>query len=248
MALRQPGSTLKLLPYLLALERGLTPASTIACDPLDWAGQRFGSDCRGQLSLRQALAVSSNTAALRLARRVGLEAMVQKGRDLGISTPLQPIPGLALGQSEVTLLELTSAYAAVVNDGLWHAPTTIRRITDAESCQGLADKRCRLAAHAAPLLANPARRAATARASELMRSLLQSVVRSGTGTAAYRGGAEGGKTGTTNDYRDLWFVGFEPQLHLVVGIWLGNDDNRPTRASSTLAAALWSEIIAAAGH
>ena len=247
MALRQPGSTFKLVPYLLALERGLKPGSNVACDPLNWGGQHFGSDCRGSLSLQQALAISSNTAALRLARRVGLEAMVQKARDLGISSPLKPIPGLALGQSEVTLLELTSAYGAIVNDGLWHLPRTIRRITDAESCQGLADRRCRQAANAAPQLANPPRRATTALASAQMRTLLQAVVRSGTGRAAYRGGGEGGKTGTTNDSRDLWFIGFEPQRHWVVGIWLGNDDNRPTRASSALAAALWGEIIAAAG-
>ncbi|MBM5802184.1 MAG: peptidoglycan glycosyltransferase, partial [Cyanobacteria bacterium K_DeepCast_35m_m2_023] len=82
---------------------------------------------------------------------------------------------------------------------------------------------------------------------EQMRDLLQAVVRDGTGRAAYRGGGEGGKTGTTNDYRDLLFIGFDPQRQWVIGIWLGNDDNRPTRASSALAAALWGEIIAATG-
>ena len=248
MALRQPGSTFKLLPYLLALERGQTPQSRVDCGPLVWSGQRFASDCSGSLSLAQALASSSNTAALRLARQVGLEALVQKGRDLGIRSSLQPIPGLALGQSEVTLLELTSAYGAIANDGLWLAPRTIRRITDAESCQGLADQRCRRAANGAPPLANPPRRAASTRASEQMRSLLQGVVRNGTGRSAYRGGGEGGKTGTTNDNRDLWFVGFDPERRWVVGIWLGNDDNRPTRATSALAAALWGEIIAATGN
>ena len=247
MALRQPGSTFKLVPYVLALERGMTPASSIDCGPLAWRGQWFQSDCGGRLSLRQALASSSNTAALRLARTVGLEAMVQKARDLGVSSPLKPVPGLALGQSEVTLLELTGAYAAMVNGGQWHAPRTIRRLSDAESCQGLADRRCRQAADRAPLLANPARRATSPRVSEDMRTMLQAVVREGTGRAAYRGGGEGGKTGTTNDNRDLLFVGFDPQRHWVVGIWLGNDDNRPTRASSALAAALWGEIIAATG-
>ncbi|MBM5800294.1 MAG: FHA domain-containing protein, partial [Cyanobacteria bacterium K_DeepCast_35m_m2_023] len=211
MALRQPGSTFKLVPYVLALERGMTPNTRIDCGPLSWGGQSFQSDCGGSLSLRQALAISSNTAALRLARTVGLEAMVQKARDLGVTTPLKAIPGLALGQSEVTLLELTSAYAAVVNNGQWHAPRTIRRITDAESCQGLADRRCRQTANQAPWLANPARRATSPRVSEQMRDLLQAVVRDGTGRAAYRGGGEGGKTGTTNDYRDLLFIGFDPQ-------------------------------------
>ena len=247
MALRQPGSTFKLMPYALALERGLTPGSSVSCAPLNWGGVHYGSDCHGGLSLTSALAVSSNTAALRLSQRYGLEAVLQKARDLGIQTPLRAIPGLALGQSEVTLLELTSAYGAIANDGIWHAPRTIRRLSDAERCHGLADARCRRAADQAPLLANPGRKATSQRTSEQLRGMLQAVVRSGTGRAAYRGGGEGGKTGTTNDYRDLLFVGFDPQRHWVIGIWLGNDDNSPTQASSALAAALWSEIIASAG-
>jgi penicillin-binding protein 1A len=245
MALRQPGSTFKLVPFVVALERGMAPGSAVNCDPLAWGGIRYGSDCRGSLSLTTALARSSNTAALRLARRVGLESVVQKARDLGISSALNPVPGLALGQSEVTLLELTSAYAAIANGGIWHAPRTIRRITDAEGCQGLADRRCRQAADQAPLLANPGRKATTPAVSRALQSMLQAVVRQGTGRAAYRGGGEGGKTGTTNDSRDLLFVGSDPARHWTVGIWLGNDDNSPTRASSALAASLWSEIIAA---
>jgi penicillin-binding protein 1A len=244
MALRQPGSTFKLVPFVVALERGLTPASTVSCNPLSWGGQFFASDCRGSLSLTSALASSSNTAALRLGQRVGLEAVVQKARDLGISSPLRPIPGLVLGQNEVTLLELSSAYAAIANGGVWHPPRTVRRLSDAETCQGLADARCRQQADRSPPLPNPGRRVSSTRTSEALRTMLQAVVRRGTGSAAYRGGGEGGKTGTTNDNRDLLFVGFDPARHWVVGIWLGNDDNTPTRASSALAASLWGEIIA----
>jgi len=247
MALRQPGSAFKLVPFALALERGLGPESSISCEPLGWGGMVYASPCRGSLTLTSALASSSNTAALRLSRRVGLEAVVQKARDLGISSPLQPVPGLALGQSELTLLELTGAYAAIANGGIWHGPRTIRRLHDAESCQGLADRRCREAASQAPALANPGRRAVTERASRQLRSMLQAVVSRGTGRAAYRGGGEGGKTGTTNNGRDLLFVGFDPARHWVIGIWLGNDDNSPTQASSALAAGLWNEIIAASG-
>ena len=247
MALRQPGSAFKLVPYALALERGLGPEDRVSCSPLAWGGVQYASDCRGSLSLTSALASSSNTAALRLSRRVGLDAVVQKARDLGITTPLRAVPGLALGQSELTLLELTSAYGAIANGGIWHGPRTIRRVHDAESCQGLADRRCRQAASQAPLLANPGRRAVSARASTQLRGMLQAVVSRGTGQAAYRGGGEGGKTGTTNDGRDLLFVGFDPRRHWVIGIWLGNDDNSPTRASSALAAGLWGEIIAASG-
>ncbi|MFZ0407198.1 MAG: transglycosylase domain-containing protein [Cyanobium sp.] len=254
MALRQPGSTFKLVPYLLALERGSKPSDTVDCSPLEWRGQRFSSGCGGRLSLRQALAISSNTAALRMARRVGLESVVQKARDLGISSPLNPVPGLALGQSEVTLLELTGAYGAIADDGIWHAPTTIRRLTDAETCPHAGQGNCHereqpTTAATAPVATSlsgtsaAGRRVTSPASARAMRSLLQSVVSSGTGTAAYVGGGAGGKTGTTNEGRDLWFIGFLPQRHWVMGVWLGNDNNAPTRASSALAASLWSEIV-----
>lgn len=276
MALRQPGSTFKLFTYLLALERGARPGDPVSCAPLDWRGQHFSSGCGGTLSLRQALAISSNTAALRLARDVGLEALVRKAREMGITTPLDPVPGLALGQSEVTLLELTAAYGAVANGGLWQQPSTIRRLTDAEQCAAGALGSCSerregalrgKASPSAPMPADasgskgrsaggassatamdtaplfPSRRVMKESTARTLRSLLQSVVRGGTGTAAYVGGEEGGKTGTTNEGRDLLFVGFEPRRHWVMGIWLGNDDNRPSRASSALAAGLWSEIV-----
>ncbi|MEI6030357.1 MAG: transglycosylase domain-containing protein [Synechococcaceae cyanobacterium ELA739] len=254
MALRQPGSTFKLVAYLLALERGNKPTDLVNCGPLEWRGQRFSSGCGGRISLRQALAISSNTAALRLARQVGLEAVVQKARDLGITSPLNPVPGLALGQSEVTLLELTAAYGAIADDGIWHAPSTIRKLTDAETCPRSQKGGCphgtgaggqagstspnglRSASAAGRRVTSPATAAA-------MRSLLQAVVSSGTGTAAYVGGGAGGKTGTTNEGRDLWFIGFLPERHWVMGIWLGNDNNAPTQASSALAASLWGEIV-----
>jgi penicillin-binding protein 1A len=248
MALRQPGSTFKLMPYLVALERGKRPGDSVGCGPLRWRGQFFDSACGGSLSLRSALAISSNTAALRLARDGGLEAVVQKARDLGIRSPLAPVPGLVLGQSEVTLLELTAAYAAVANDGIWNPPTTIRRLTDAEACptarpgRGGAPPDCR-ATPSGRTLPTAGRRAMKASTARDMRSLLQAVVSSGTGTAAWVAGGAAGKTGTTNDGRDLLFIGFLPERHWTMGVWLGNDDNRPTRASSALAAALWSEIL-----
>ncbi|MBM5815467.1 MAG: FHA domain-containing protein [Cyanobacteria bacterium K_Offshore_surface_m2_239] len=245
MALRQPGSAFKLVPYVVALERGAKPGDGISCAPLRWQGQLFESGCGGSISLRQALASSSNTAALRLGRRVGLEAVVQKARDLGITTPLQPVPGLVLGQSEVTLLQLTSAYLAVANDGLWHAPSTIRKLTDGEHCPAnREEKSCRSGTAASRALTAPRRvmAPATARA---MRELLRGVVSGGTGTAAYVHPGTGGKTGTTNEGRDLVFVGFDPARQWVMGIWMGNDDYAPTRASSALPAALWGEIIRA---
>lgn len=246
MAQRQPGSTFKLFPYLVALERGIRVTDPVACEQLQWRGQTFSSDCGGTLSLVSAFARSSNTAALRLARRVGLESVVQKARDLGIVSPLAAVPGLALGQSEVTLLELTAAYAAVANGGTWYAPSTIRQVTDGETCQQEDRTRCRQGSAAAATAA-PGRRVMQQATARSMQELLRSVVRAGTGQAASVGGQEGGKTGTTNDSRDLLFVGYDPRNQWVMGIWLGNDDNSPTRASSALAASLWGEIIRASG-
>ncbi|MFO0057755.1 MAG: transglycosylase domain-containing protein, partial [Cyanobacteriota bacterium] len=244
MALRQPGSAFKLVPYVVAIERGARPSDGIACGPLRWAGQLFDSACGGTISLRQALATSSNTAALRLGRRVGLESVVQKARDLGVTSPLQPVPGLVLGQSEVTLLELTGAYLAVANDGLWHAPSTIRKLTDGEHCPAKGEEsRCRLAASGGKSTPTTTRRVMSQATARTMQELLRAVVGSGTGTAAYVHPGVGGKTGTTNEGRDLVFVGFDPTRQWVMGIWLGNDDNAPSQASSALAAALWSEII-----
>ncbi len=247
MALRQPGSTFKLFTFLAALDKGVRPSDAVSCSPFRWRGQTFASTCGGNLSLRSAFASSSNTAALRLAQRVGLDAVVQKARDLGITTPLASVPGLALGQSEVTLLELTSAFAAVANEGTWHAPTTIRRLTDAETCKGQSAASCRQNAAAGQATSNPGRQVVKPATARAMQQLLRAVVQSGTGQAAYLGGEEGGKTGTTNDARDLLFIGYDPRRQWVIGIWLGNDDNSPTRASSSLAAGLWSEIIRAAG-
>ena len=248
MALRQPGSTFKLLTYLAALQRGIKPGDGIDCSTLEWGGQRFESSCSGRLSLTSAFASSSNTAALRLARRVGLEQVVRQARALGINTPLDPVPGLALGQSEVRLIELTGAYAAVANNGLWHPPTTIRRLLDAESCTADTLKRCGSLTGDGSTQVSSARRAISKDVARRMQAMLRAVVRGGTGSAASLGGLEGGKTGTTNDGRDLLFIGYEPSRHWVLGIWLGNDDNSPTASSSALAASLWGDIMRAAGR
>ena len=248
MALRQPGSTFKLVTYLAALERGIKPSTTIDCGSLNWRGQRFESSCRGRLSLTSAFASSNNTAALRLAQRVGLDQVVRQARALGITTPLDPVPGLALGQSEVRLIELTGAYAAVLNKGEWKPPSTIRRLLDAETCRDDTLRGCGSLAGNDQRGVNPGRQAVRSESAAQMQALLRAVVRTGTGTAASLGGQEGGKTGTTNEGRDLLFVGYEPSRQWVMGIWLGNDDNSPSTSSSALAASLWADIIRAAGR
>ena len=247
MALRQPGSTFKLFAYLGALEQNMPPSQSIDCGPLRWGGQQFASDCAGQRTLIQAFALSDNTVALRLAQRIGVDQVVRQARALGITTPLSPVPGLALGQSEVRLIELTSAYAAVENGGLWYPPTTIRRLVDAETCASETTDRCR--SRSTPV--STPRQAIRPDTALKMQRMLRTVVRKGTGQAAALGGQEGGKTGTTNEGRDLLFIGYEPANHWVLGIWLGNDDNSPTTGSSAIAAGLWADMIRAArssGH
>ena len=247
MALRQPGSTFKLFAYLGALEQNMPPSQAIDCGLLRWGGQQFASDCAGQRTLIQAFALSDNTVALRLAQRIGVDQVVRQARALGITTPLSPVPGLALGQSEVRLIELTSAYAAVENGGLWYPPTTIRRLVDAETCASETTDRCR--SRSTPV--STPRQAIRPDTALKMQRMLRTVVRKGTGQAAALGGQEGGKTGTTNEGRDLLFIGYEPANHWVLGIWLGNDDNSPTTGSSAIAAGLWADMIRAArssGH
>ena len=247
MALRQPGSTFKLFAYLGALEQNMPPSQSIDCGPLRWGGQQFASDCAGQRTLIQAFALSDNTVALRLAQRIGVDQVGRQARALGITTPLSPVPGLALGQSEVRLIELTSAYAAVENGGLWYPPTTIRRLVDADTCASETTDRCR--SSSTPV--STPRQAIRPDTALKMQRMLRTVVRKGTGQAAALGGQEGGKTGTTNEGRDLLFIGYEPANHWVLGIWLGNDDNSPTTGSSAIAAGLWADMIRAArssGH
>jgi len=242
-ALRQPGSTFKLFPYLVAIDRGVRPNATIAASPIDWGGLRYTQGCSGSTSLKQAFAWSDNCAALHLARRYSLDAVVRKARDFGITTPMAAVPGLVLGQSETHLLELTAAYAAVANGGIWTSPSTIRRLTDTETCQ-LDPSDCAQRSIASPR----SRRVLPTDQALVMQTLLRSVIRSGTGQAAFLGGQEGGKTGTTNDGRDLTFIGYEPKRHWVMGVWLGNDDNSPTGQTSAAAAGLWSEIIRSSGQ
>ena len=242
MALRQPGSTFKLFSYLAALEQNISPDQPVNCGPLQWGGQQFDSDCAGQRNLIQAFALSDNTVALRLAQRIGIDQVVRQARALGITSPLSPVPGLTLGQSEVRLIELTSAYAAVENGGLWSPATTIRRLVDAETCASETTNRCR--SRSTPVTTS--RQAIRADTALKMQKMLRAVVQKGTGQAAALGGNEGGKTGTTNEGRDLLFIGYEPTNHWVLGIWLGNDDNTPTTGSSAIAAGLWGDIIRAA--
>ncbi len=231
-ARRQPGSTFKLFVYYAALRAGMTPDTQLEDTPIiegSYRPKNSGDRYRGTISLEQAFAQSSNVAAVRLYRQLGDEAIIKAARDLGIRSPLAADPSLALGSSGVTLLELTSAYATIAAGAY---PVQPRALPAAE--QGLVarifDGRTNL----------------SSRNENHLRGLLEAVVTEGTGRAARIGIDAFGKTGTSQDNRDALFVGFAGDL--IVGIWIGNDDNTPLRGISGggLPARIWRDFMSQA--
>ena len=248
-AARQPGSLFKPFVYLAAFEaeragRGarLTPASLVLDDPIAipdgstiWSPQNFDRQFRGPVTVRTALEESLNVPAVRVAQDVGLEEVVQMAQALGIARPLAAVPSLALGTSEVTLLEITAAYATLANGGVRAVPTTLA----AESApQGA------LAVEPIP----PPVRVVSADSAFLINHLLRGVMRHGTGRASARWGlsdVSAGKTGTSDSLRDAWFVGYTPDL--VVGVWVGLDDASPVGLTGAQAALpIWAAVMQAA--
>lgn len=214
-ARRQPGSAFKPFVYLAAFRAGLTPNTPVNDAPIelgDWQPRNYGNSYRGQITLRDAVAYSSNSVAVQIQERVGRDNVIRAARDLGITTPLRPDPSLALGTNGVTLVELTAAYAAIASG---RYPITPRGLP--EPAPGWLDR---------PL----ADRLSRDRAFPMLRDVLYAVVDHGTGRAANLGVPAFGKTGTTSDYRDAVFVGFAGDL--VVGVWVGNDDNSPLPGTS----------------
>jgi membrane peptidoglycan carboxypeptidase len=244
-ALRQPGSTFKVFAFAAALLQGTSPGQTYSCSDMVWEGQGF-EGCRsggGALDMYAAMARSENVVALRIAQEAGLPNVVQAARRLGIESELRLTPGLVLGESEVTPLEITGSFAAIANNGVWNRPHAVSRVLDSSDCVDFQDvSTCRVIyefgqAGDAQIEALPTPIANT------LEGLLQGVVQGGTGRNAFLGLGEGGKTGTTNDNRDLWFIGSIPGANLTTGIWLGNDDNAPTFGSSGQAAAVWGNYM-----
>ncbi|MGG6239118.1 transglycosylase domain-containing protein [Nodosilinea sp. AN01ver1] len=244
-ALRQPGSTFKLFAYGAALEQGISPGQSFSCAPMNWSGQRFAG-CRsgsGALDMYAGMARSENVVALRIAQEAGLRNVIDLAQRLGIESKLVASPGLTLGESEVTPLEITGAFAAVANEGVWNRPHGIERVLDSSDCTDPNDiSTCRVI-YEFGQAGDSNRQAIDPGIASTLTGLLQGVVQGGTGRSAFLGLGEAGKTGTTDDNRDLWFVGFVPGRDLTTGVWLGNDDNTPTRGSSGQAAAVWGNYM-----
>lgn len=234
-ARRQPGSVFKPFVFAAALERGATPGDMVADGPISlggWSPGNGGWQSRGEISIEEALAHSVNTAAVRvLVRAGGARAVAAMAGRFGLAGPFPNDATLALGTGEVTLLELTAAYAAFANGGLRPEP------------RGIASARAdgRSLALPAPVLT----RALAAEPAREVRRMLDAVVARGTGRAAQPPGgrAVAGKTGTTQDFRDAWFVGIAGGL--VIGVWLGNDGGTPMAEvrGGTLPARLFRDIV-----
>ena len=244
--LRQPGSTFKIFTYTTAIEKGISPGDTFSCAPLVWQNQQFRGCERaggGSVTMATGLAQSENAIALRVAQRVGLDSVVQMARRLGITSKLVAVPGLVLGQSEATVLEMSGAFATLANNGVFNRAHAIKRILDSSDCKDIKDiQTCRVI-YSDKQDTGMNRQVLQPGVAQTMTTMLRGVVQSGTGRAASIGLGEAGKTGTTNDNKDLWFIGYIPSRQILTGIWLGNDKPSPTSGSSGQAAQLWSTYM-----
>jgi membrane peptidoglycan carboxypeptidase len=232
-AKRQPGSLFKLFVYLTAFQKGLDPQTTAVDRPVqigNWEPENYGGRFRGLVTLRTAFAHSLNSVAVQLADAVGIQAVIDTARKLGVQSELPAVPSLALGAGEVTLLEMTRAFAAIAADAESIEPYAVRAVRNGDRVLFTRQK-----SQLQPA-SNPAARAA-------IHDVLASVVREGTGRAARINGPVEGKTGTSQSHKDAWFIGFTDDI--VVGVWVGNDDNSPTRGvtGGDLPARIWNEFV-----
>ncbi len=237
-AMRQPGSAFKPIVYLTAMEQGMTPDTVMRDSPIvfgNWQPQNYGGHYVGPVTLRNALAMSINTVAVKVSERAGRFRVIDMAHKLGIRSELTPTPSVALGTSELTPLELTDAYAAFANGGAAVKPYGILEIRDGTG-------------HV--LYRQPDARpvpVADSWAVGEVNDMLAGVLRYGTGTAARLADRPAaGKTGTSQSWRDAWFVGYVPQL--VAGVWMGNDDNKPMArvTGGTVPAETWKAFMAKA--
>src|SRR5258706_1751510 len=233
---RQPGSAFKTFVYLTALEHGLTPATVRVDQPIapikGWSPDNYNDTNVGPGTLEQAYARSINTIAVQLGLEVRIPSVVSVARRLGIQSPLEPYASLALGTSDVTPLELTSAYASFASGGYRVQPYLVREIRTSDGS----------ILHRRDAAARP--RVVSADDVLSMNAMMYQVVQWGTGRGAAVPGHEvAGKTGTSADYRDAWFVGCSPEL--ATAVWMGNDDSSPMKkiTGGSLPAQIWNGFM-----
>ncbi|HTW22452.1 MAG TPA: PBP1A family penicillin-binding protein [Candidatus Baltobacteraceae bacterium] len=218
-AMRQTGSSFKVYVYSEAMSQGMTPFDTVVDEPVtyhsggqDYSPHNYDEKFEGRITLRRALADSRNVPAVRLLDKVGIENTIDLARKFGLTSPLPPYLPLALGAADLTLMEHTSAFTVFPDDGIHIEPHYIRRVTSYDGNVLEEDK---------PNVTD----VLTPDVAHTMTAMLEDVVQFGTGVRAKElGRPSAGKTGTTNDFTDAWYMGFTPQL--TTGVWVGNDDPR----------------------
>lgn len=237
-AQRQPGSSFKLFVYLAGLESGYAPDTLVTDEPVTipivggrWTPKNYTGRYLGEITLKEAVTHSINTVAVQVAQAAGLDRVIDMARRLGITSDLLAVPSIALGATEVNLLEMTTAYDHLAANGAMVNPYGILKI---ETTQGeLIYKR------------QPPRGGTVLAAGivGMMNEMLMNVVNEGTGGAARIGRPVAGKTGTTSDYRDAWFIGYTPDL--TCGVWVGNDNNTPMKkvTGGHLPARIWHDFM-----
>jgi penicillin-binding protein 1A len=235
---RQPGSSFKPFVYLAALEKGLTPDTVREDAPISvkgWNPENYSREYFGPVTLTKALSLSLNTVAVRLGLEVGPKAVVAVAHRLGITSNLEPVPSIALGSSEVTPLEMVSAYAAFANGGVGVQPHVIARVRTVSGKQLYARRNASFGRVIDPQYV------------AMMNQMLEETLLTGTARKAELPGWQAaGKTGTSQEWRDAWFIGYTGAL--VAGVWLGNDDSSPTKKVSggNLPVEIWSRFMKAA--
>lgn len=236
-AKRQPGSAFKPFVYLTAIENGLTPDTVREDKPIalkGWRPENYTHEYFGPVTLTQALAMSLNTVSVRLTLELGPAAIVRTAHRLGIASKLEPNPSIALGTSEVSMIELVSAFAPFANGGMAVVPHVVQSVRRADG---------RLIYQRQPQSLG---QVVDPTAVAMMNAMMQETLTFGTGRKAEIGYPAAGKTGTSQDFRDAWFIGYTAQL--VTGVWLGNDDNSPTKkvTGGGMPAEIWARVMKAA--
>ena len=243
-ARRQPGSAFKAFVYLSALESGQTPASVVDDSPIEfpvgrngnpWKPENYDRKFRGPITYQQALEESVNVAAVKVLEKNGIRRTVDIARRLGVESPLGENLSIALGTSDLTLLEITSAYGALANQGNWMRPTVIRYVLDSQR---------KLIEENTP----QGKQVVSSELAYVMTHMLRGTIERGTGAAARAlGRPAAAKTGTTNDYSNAWFIGYTPQL--VTGVWVGYDRPRSLgkdETGSRVAVPIWTSYMQSA--
>ncbi|NJP12590.1 MAG: penicillin-binding protein 1A, partial [Leptolyngbyaceae cyanobacterium RU_5_1] len=233
-AQRQPGSSFKTVVYTTAIAAGFSPYDGYldASYMVDgYKPENYSRKHSGWMTVRDALARSINVIAVKVLIDVGFDPTVKMAKNMGIKSKMLPAYSLALGSSEVNLLELTNVYATLANKGRYIEPHGIRRIIDRQG-KIIYDDQFK------------PKQVVDKGTVAIVTWMLRGVISGGTGGAAALDRPAAGKTGTSENARDLWFIGFIPQL--VTGVWLGNDDNAPTWSASTTAAEVWQDFMMAA--